>query len=142
MNNSTAVFLLNDKVRCVQATYETGDHAPKTLFKTVDQTIVVDDLVIVPTNTRHCFTVVKVTAVDVEFDIDTPTNMEWVVSKLDKTGHETLLAQEAEAISMIRSAEKRKKKEALREAVFADQSEKLRALPIAHAGDDTPKIAS
>lgn len=36
MNYSTAVFLINDKVRAVYGTYEAGERAAKTMFKTFD----------------------------------------------------------------------------------------------------------
>lgn len=140
MNNSTAVFLINDKVRAVYGTYEAGDNAGKTLFKTFDQALRVGDFATVPTNTRHNMTVVKITDVDVDFDIDTGAKIEWVIGKIDLLSYEQTLSQEGVAITMIQSAEKRKKREELRKAIFADQEGAIAALPIAHAGDNTPKI--
>lgn len=141
MNNTTAVFLINDKVRAVYATYDPErKESDKTLFKTFDQGLKVGDFAIVPTNTRHSMTVVKITDTDVEFDIDTQVKMEWVIGRIDLTAYEQTLAQENTAIQMIQSAEKRKKREELKKAIFADQEGAIAALPIAHVGDDTPKI--
>lgn len=134
MNNTTAVFLINDKVRAVYGTYEAGDNAGKTLFKTFDQDLKVGNFAIVPTNTRHNMTVVKITDTDVEFDIDTQVKMEWVIGRIDLTVYEQTLAQENTAIQMIQSAEKRKKCEELKKAIFADQEGAIAALPIAHIG--------
>lgn len=140
MNNSTAVFLINDRVRAVYGTYEAGDNAGKTLFKTFDSAVKVGDFAIVPTGTRHNMTVVKVTDVDVDFDIDTSVKMEWIIGRIDLTAYEQTLAQEGAAIQMIQSAEKRKKREELKKAIFADQEGAIAALPIAHAGTETPQI--
>lgn len=56
MNYSTAVILLNKNIRTVQATYEpdrVGVDAKRSIFKTFDSSIQVDDIVVVPSTTRH-----------------------------------------------------------------------------------------
>lgn len=137
MNYSTAVFLINDKVRAVKGTYEAGENAGKTMFKTFSPTLKVGDFAIVPTNTRHNMTVVKITDVDVEFDIETTTNVEWIIGQIDMTAYEQVLGQEQEAVKTIQSAEKNRKRAALREAIFADAETQLNKLPIAAIGHDT-----
>lgn len=137
MNYSTAVFLINDKVRAVKGTYEAGENAGKTMFKTFSPTLKVGDFTIVPTNTRHNMTVVKITDVDVEFDIETTTNVEWIIGQIDLTAYEQVLGQEQEAVKTIQSAEKNRKRAALREAIFADAETQLNKLPIAAIGHDT-----
>lgn len=137
MNYSTAVFLINDKVRAVKGTYEAGENAGKTMFKTFSPTLKVGDFAIVPTNTRHNMTVVKITDVDVEFDIETTTNVEWIIGQIDLTAYEQVLGQEQEAVKTIQSAEKNRKRAALREAIFADAETQLNKLPIAAIGHDT-----
>lgn len=136
MNYDTAVFLINDKARALIGTYETGDHTPKTLFKTFDSTIKKDDLVIVPTGTRHLFTVVKIVEEDVEIDLETAKPV-WIVSKLDQGPFNALLAAEGEAVTAIRSAEKNRKREELRKTLLADTEAKIRGMPIAALGHDT-----
>lgn len=105
MNYSTAVFLINDRVRAVQGTYEAGDTAPKTMFKTFDRALKVGDFALVPTNTRHNMTVVKITDVDVEFDIETHQQVSWIIGRIDLASYEQMQAQEQEAIKTIQSAE-------------------------------------
>ena len=136
MNYSTAVFLINDKARAVYGTYEAGKDASKTLFKTLDQTLKVDDFALVPTNTRHNMTVVKITDVDVDFDIETSVHVEWIIGRIELADYASLVAQEQEAITTIQSAQKAKKREELRKALLADADNKLSALPIAAIGQD------
>lgn len=140
MNNTTAVFLINDKVRAILATYEAGDNAPKEYFKTFDASIKIGDLVNVTSETRHCFTVVKVTDVDVEFDIGTGTKFKWITGKIDLADYQNTLAMEDSALKAIASAEKTKRREELRKALFADQEAKISALPIAHFAGASPVL--
>lgn len=79
MNYSTAIFLINPKVRAIAAIYEPDTDsrkAPRTVFKTFDQSIGVNDYILVPTETRHKMTVNKVVEVDVEPDLETGAGMQ------------------------------------------------------------------
>ena len=134
MNNSTIVLLINDSARAVKATYEDG-HSPA-LFKTLDQTIAVDDLIVVETSTRHGMTVVKVTEVDIDVDFDSAADVKWVVHKIDASAYKSILEQEKEAIAAVHSAERRRKKEQLRDSLFADHQERLKALAISNVIED------
>lgn len=136
MNYSKAVFLINNKVRAVRGTYETSGAVAD--FKTLDPSIAKDDLVVVPTGTRHGFTVFKITEVDIDLDMDSPTKIEWVVCKVDQEAYKTLLSQEETAITKIKSAEMRKKREDLASALFKDSMEEMKALPIASMNGDKP----
>jgi hypothetical protein len=129
MNYSTAVFLINNNVRALKGTYE--DNGTLGIFKTLDATIKKDDLVVVPTSTRHKMTVFKITEVDVDIDMDSGAQVEWVISKIDAEAYKKLLADEADAIAKIKSAELRKKRTDLAEALFKDNIDTLKALPIA-----------
>lgn len=143
MNYTTAVFLINKHVRAIVATYETGDSAVRTTFKTLDPTIAIADFIIVPTDTRHKMTVCKVVDVDTDIDFDSTTAVAWVIGKVDRTAYEATLLQEAEAVKTIKSAELRQKRDNIRNAMFADHMETLRALPIAAInGDDKPEEAA
>jgi hypothetical protein len=139
MNYSTAVFLINKNVRAVLATYEAEDTAKRTLFKTLDPTLKAGDFAIVPTDTRHKMTVVKIVETDVDVDFDSPTPVQWIMGKVDRTSYDEMLAQEQQAITVIKSAELRKKRDDLRKAMFADHVETLKALPIAVINGDAPK---
>jgi len=132
MNYSTAIFLINSKVRAVMCTYEAEDKAPRATFKTFDDTIRKGDFVIVPTTTRHNMTVCKVVETDVDVEFDGSACIAWVIGKIDKTAYEKVQEQEAQAIATIKSAEKTKKREELRAAIMADTPE-LRALTISDA---------
>ena len=68
MNYSTAIFLINNHARALKVTYEDG--ANPEIVKTLDQTIKLDDYVVVETDTRHKMTVVKVVETDVDFDLE------------------------------------------------------------------------
>lgn len=123
MNYSTAVFLINPNVRAIKAIYELdtdSKSAPRTMFKTMDPTISVDDFVIVPTGTRHGMTVVKVVETDVEFDINSPTKIEWVVQTVDRAPYEAILKSENDAISQMKQAEINHQREELRKKMFAN----------------------
>jgi hypothetical protein len=130
MNYSTVVLLINKNVRAIMATYESGDTALRTMFKTLDPDIKDGDLCIVPTDTRHKFTVVKVIETDVDVDFDNGTQIAWVVGKVDQDAYKTTLEQEGVAITKIKSAEQRKKRDDLRASLLADSAADIQALPI------------
>lgn len=130
MNYSTAIFLISDKARAVMATYESHEGAPRTMFKTLDPDIAVDDYVLVPTDTRHGMTVCKVAEVDVEPDFEAADEVKWIIGTVNTKDFNDLKAQEGDAIAKIKSAEKRKKREELRQALIADAEDDLKALPI------------
>jgi len=138
MNYSTAVFLINKNVRAIAATYEAEENAPRTIFKTFDDDLKAGDFIVVPTNTRHKMTVCKVVEVDVDPDFDSQTQMAWVVGVVEKADYEDVLAKEAEAIRVVKAAELKKKRDDLRETMFANHIDTIKALPI-YANGDTPK---
>ena len=129
MNYSTAIFLISDDVRAVMATYEAEDNAPRTMFKTMDPSIKVDDFVVVPSGTRHNITTAKVVAVDVEPDLESSVEMAWIVGVVAMADFNKIKSQEGDAIAQIKSAEKRRKRDELREALVKDVGD-LTALPI------------
>lgn len=135
MNNSTIVFLINDHVRAILATYEGHDNAKPEVFKTFDPLVAVDDLVVVQSTTRHEMTVVKVKEVDVDFNLDTSETIRWVTQRIDQSAFKDVLAQEAEAIAAVQSAERKRKKDELRKAIFADQEDRIANLQLANHAD-------
>lgn len=124
MNYSSAIFLVNKDVRAVNVSYEkTADGkgvAPFYTFKTLDQTLAVGDLVTIPTETRHCMTVARVEEVDVEVDLESPTQLKWLVGRVDPAPYENIVAQESAAITQMKSAERRAKQEELAAKLIAD----------------------
>lgn len=128
MNYSTAVFLINDDVRAVYVTYEALDNAPRSLFKTLDKEIKVGDYVIVPTDTRHKMTVVKVVEVDSDAWMDYDGTLQWVIGRVDISDAAHVAGVESAAIERIKSAERLNKRKELREKLLADHTEITKAL--------------
>lgn len=134
MNYTRAIFLISDDVRAVDVTYEPDDNAPRTTYKTFDRNIRVDDYVVVPTNTRHKMTVCKVVAVDVDPDLESAAEMNWIIGVVDRADFEDITRQENEAVDKIKAAEKRRKREELRKSLLADMADdEIKALPIAQS---------
>lgn len=134
MNNSKIVFIVNQAARLIKASYDgpTSDvKVAGTPFKTLDPSIKVDDLVIVETSTRHGFTVVKVTEVDLDVDFDSTEELRWAFNPLDLAGFQELKAAEQAAIEKVRAIELKKKRAALQAAMFADDEEAMNQLKLA-----------
>ncbi len=138
MNTSTYVFLFNPNTRAILATYDEkeGEKPKPYTFKTIDKSIKVGDLVVVPTSTRHNLTVVKVVDVDIDVDIDTPHEIKWVIGKVDLETHQKLIDMELEAIAAINQAEIRKRRVELAKKL-QDNTEGLdfTKLQISHASN-------
>lgn len=122
MHNSRKVFLLEDdkEPRCILAAYETGETAHTTEFKTFDQSIKVDDYILVPSGTRHRMTVCKVHSIDVEPTLDTDEKIDWVVGTIDQSNYQDTIEQEQVFIDAVKSAEKAALKKKLREDFLAN----------------------
>lgn len=125
MNKSTAIFLIDPSVRCVAAAYTLVQQGSKTIpsevksFKTFDSTLKVDDLVVVPTDTRLGFTIAKITQVDLHVDYDDHTQMRWIVGKVDIAEYESILEQELGVMDKIADADR----EARRKKLAAELTE-------------------
>jgi len=136
VNSSKIVFIVNESARLIQCAYDAqlAHEARKTyLFKTLDQSIKVDDLVVVETNTRHGYTIVKVTEVDVDVDFDDPIELKWAFSPINLDAIVELKQAEQAAIDKVRAIELKKKREALRQAMFADNEETMGQLKLAQS---------
>lgn len=138
MNYTTAVFLINKNVRAVMCNYEPDAEHKTTMFKTLDPDIRVGDFVIVPTKTRHGMTVSKVVETDVDVDFDSPACVTWIIGKIDRAGFDATVRQEEDAITVIKSAEKTKKRNELAAALLVDSKDALKALPITVMNGDQP----
>ena len=146
MNLSTAVLLMNDKCRVIEATYmpdaegeqrdaEGKPRAKRELFKTFDETVKVGDVLIVPSSTRHKITTVKVTDVDVDWDPDTSTDIKWIIGTVDLAHFEELKALDEKMFKVIKDAEKTDKRNKLREKLTAhmDETQKTELLAMTDA---------
>ena len=126
MNLSTAIFLVNKSVRPVRVTYDPDypkQNNPDKLFKTLDTQLGKGDYVVVPTNTRHGFTVCKVDEIDFVVNFDTHLQYEWIVGKVDKDAYTSILDQEKVVLDRVAKAEENRKRKELAEALgLADVS--------------------
>ncbi len=135
MNYSTAVMLINENIRAVKTIYGKDTDSPNQsqyTFKTLDASIEVGDLVVVPTDTRHGFTVVEVSDVDVDVDFEASIPLKWIVSRVPVEDHEIILAEEEEWIDALKVSEKRRKKAELKESMMETYGDSLENLPIAN----------
>jgi hypothetical protein len=139
MHASRYVFVINPDVRCVEAIYNPGDKPQQ--FKTVDKTIRKEDLIVVPTDPSHrvgC-TTARVTDVDVDIDPEGSTEVKWVMGKVDEAGYKATLRMEEEAISQIRAAEMRKKRNDLRKKMLDHKAAGIMESPMAKLGHVSSK---
>ncbi len=134
-NYSTLIMLINENIRAVKCIYDTADDAKadqkEYLFKTLDTSIVIGDLVVVPSKTRHKRTIVKVVEVDTEVDYDSEIQVEWIVGKVNNADYAAIKKIEDEAIEKIKSAEKLRKKQELRDKLLNHDNAMIAGLQIA-----------
>lgn len=122
MNYSTAVMLVNPKIRAILTIYQPIEKTPnqgKYMFKTLDPDLKVGDLVLVPSDTRFGFTVNKIVEVDAEVDFDSSVQVKWIAAKVDVEQYESIVKMEAEMIDAIRTSENHKKRETMKNNMFA-----------------------
>ena len=143
MNYSTAILLINPSCRAIKAIYEpdpTDENRPRTkrtLFKTFDRSIKAGDIAMVPSTTRHMVTTVKVTDVDVEWDVHSCEEVKWVIGVIDQAEYISLKSQEEAAINQIKESEKTFERNELKKKMFAHMTEEqIASLQIA-----APKVA-
>lgn len=108
MNLSTAIMLVNKSVRSVRVEYDPDNKSnnnPNFHFKTLDPDLKVSDLVVVPTSTRHGFTVCKITEIDIRVDFNSIIEYKWIVGKVDKVAYDAILAQEKVVLDRVAEAE-------------------------------------
>jgi len=140
MNYSKAVFLINRDVRAVAGTYEAEDNAKRTIFKTLDPSVKVGDFCVVPTDTRHKMTIVKIVETDIDLDMESPEHINWIIGVVDRDDYESTLRKENTAIQRVKAAELREKRERMAEALLANQRDELKTLEIANFTRDGAAI--
>lgn len=111
MNLTAAVFLVNESVRALRVEYDPDNkynNDTSRLYKTFDTTVSKGDLVVVPTNTRHGYTVAKVVDIDFQVDFQTTEQYRWVVDKVDLTRFKEVLETEKKIVHRVGKAEENK----------------------------------
>ncbi len=129
MERSREIFLINDQVKALKAEYEPD--GTRSLLKTFDPTIKVGDYLVVQSTTRHKITTVKVTEVDVDFDMHGTVPMQWVISKVDLTIHAQMIEDESAAIRKLADLRLRREREQLRETMLGNYASEIDGLAIA-----------
>lgn len=142
MNYSTAVMLINPNIRAIKTIYEpdalnsTGGVVKvgqRYTFKTLDPSIQKGDFVVVPTNTRHGFTVVKVEEVDAEIDFEAGIELKWIVDKVSIADYSSVQIEEGKWIDALKASEKRAKREEIKKKMIdMYKDDGIDKLPIAN----------
>lgn len=120
MNLSTAIFLVNKSVRPVRVSYDPDmpkNNNPEKFFKTLDAALAKGDYIVVPTSTRHGFTVCKIEEIDFIVNFDSTIQFDWVVGKVDKEAFDSIVAQERVVLDRVAKAEENRKRKELSEAL-------------------------
>lgn len=152
MNYSTAVMLINPKIRALKTIYQpdapradgkASMTAPRVIFKTLDPDIAKGDLVVVPSSTRHNFTVVLVDEVDVDVDFDSDVKIGWIVQKVSKEAFDNIAQEEGKWIETIKASEKRRKREELKKSMLdMYAADGVETLPIANMGTSPVEVVA
>lgn len=139
-NYSTAVMLFNENIRAIAVSYDPVEfeRTKQTwVYKTLDQTVSEGDFVVIPTDTRHKFTVVRVEYVDVEVDFEDDTEIKWIGDRVDTCSFDEIKEKENEWIGQMKKAQVRKKKEDLKKSMidmYADEG--ITTAAIVHMGSE------
>jgi|TARA_R110000851_G_scaffold17651_1_gene55800 hypothetical protein len=152
VHKSLLVFLIDDSVKAIRAVYEKVNEptaiapmpmaygqddphsSPKLrgyLFKTHSADHKVGDLLVVPTDTRHGFTVVKVVEIDAEPDMDAQHAIKWVVGKVDTATYFDIVEQELSIIDTVAKAELKTKRDNLRKTLLGEHEDQFADMKLA-----------
>lgn len=127
-NKSLAVFLIQKNVRGVHVTYTMEDNNEVTLFKTFDDTLEVDDIVVVPAKNRLGFTTCKVVTVNVQPDLDSKKPVTWIVCKVPMSSYEKCVDQESAMLDKLREVEAEKARVELSEKLSTELGDGLKLI--------------
>lgn len=135
-NYSTILFAFNKKLRAVKVKYAPNETASYT-YKTLDQSIKVDDYVVIPTDSRHKMTVGQVCEVDVLMDIESDIEYKWIIDRVDKEAHDTVLKGEEEIVVEIKQSEANARLKQIQENMVAFKSDKLKTMALVDLSEPT-----
>ena len=121
MHPSRNAFLTDDLCRAIRVNYDPDRNAGRREeeFKTVDPDIQVGDVVVIPTDTRHKATCVKVVAVDIDIDIESNEPIKWIIDRVDMEGYQERVAIEENNNKVLIAA----RRKALRERVLGEMND-------------------
>lgn len=122
MNLSASIMLVNEAIRPVRVEYDPDVYKNNTqvdnYFMTFDRDLKKDDLVIVPTKTRHKFTVVKVIEIDFAVDFHN-SNIEWrwVAGSVDLAQYNSILETDKKVRDRVAKGQENKMRGELKAAM-------------------------
>ncbi|MEK6886649.1 MAG: hypothetical protein AABW88_02345 [Nanoarchaeota archaeon] len=121
MNYSTSLIALNKNIRVIEIAYDDETSMNpydkknnRKRFRTLDKTVKIDDLVVIPTQTRHLMTVAKVVEVDCRVDFKSKDEIQWLVTRVPTEDYANVLAKEEEFIDQLQKSEERRVAEELK----------------------------
>lgn len=121
MNLSAAIMLVRrEEVFPLRVEYDPDNkynNNPTKVFKTLDPSIKKGDLVIVQTNTRHGFTIVKVTEAKFAVDFNSTEEWGWCAGKFDVDAFKNVLTIEDSVKGKVAEAQENKMRAELIEAM-------------------------
>jgi hypothetical protein len=124
-NTSLAVFLVDDRARCIKVAYDKQQmYGGKDIgsdiksFKTLDPTIKKGDFVVIETSTRWGLTVGRVEEVDCLVNYANPEEMRWAIG-FDHSTFKLLKEEEQKLIGVVSKAEEQDAREQLRRKMMA-----------------------
>ena len=101
-NKSMAVFAVDKNIRGIVAVYNDTDSTDQGVFyKTFDDSLAVDDIIVVPTKTRLGYTTNKVVKVDVAPDFERTKEVKWVVGRVNMDMFDKNVAGEKSLIEKL-----------------------------------------
>lgn len=124
MNLSAAVMLFEENgVRPCTVEYDPDvarNNNPCKYFKCLDSTIQKGDLVVVTTQTRHGFTIAKVTAIgfaDVPVDFESHEQWGWIGEKFNRAAFDNVIETEKKLVGRVSEANANKMRHDLKTAM-------------------------
>lgn len=122
MNLSASIMLVNEAIRPVRVEYDPDVLKNNTqvdnYFMTFDKALAAGDLVIVPTKTRHKFTVVKILEIDFAVDFHN-SNIEWrwVAGSVDLAQYNSILETDKKVRDRVAKGQENKMRGELKAAM-------------------------
>lgn len=131
MNYSTAVLLVSEQVKAIGVKFGTsgGSLSGKEYVYKTTEDVELGDLVLVQTDDNiYSYKVVEVTNLDPEVPFEGDRKIKWIVQKVDLTLRETNEEREAEVVEKVMQANKKSKREQLRDMLMASVSDEDKKL--------------
>lgn len=139
-------MLFDESVRPVRVEYDPDNKynnqgAMKRLFKTIDAGLKKDDLVVVPTTTRHGFTIAKVIEIDFIVDFSSSEEWDWVGQRFDKATYDNVVLTENGIRQKVAKAEENKMRSEMLATLGMQKTDVGDLRSMLKANSETPALA-